>query len=91
MEIEGAIELPAESNPLTEGLLFHSLRSAASSNPHQIQTGTKQLQRWEKEPGYYVLLQSAFLEKSLPIEVRHMAIIQLKNGIDKYWRKTASK
>jgi hypothetical protein len=31
------------------------------------------------------------LDKSLPIEVRYLAIIQLKNGIDKYWRKTATK
>lgn len=35
--------------------------------------------------------QSVFLDKSLPIEVRYLAIIQLKNGIDKYWRKTATK
>lgn len=26
----------------------------------------------------------------MPLEVRYLAIIQLKNGIDKYWRKTAS-
>jgi hypothetical protein len=31
------------------------------------------------------------LDKSLPIEVRYLAIIQLKNGIDKYWRKTATR
>jgi hypothetical protein len=35
--------------------------------------------------------QSVFLDKSLPLEVRYLAIIQLKNGIDKYWRKTATK
>jgi hypothetical protein len=32
-----------------------------------------------------------FLDKSLPLEVRYLAIIKLKNGIDKYWRKTANK
>jgi hypothetical protein len=32
-----------------------------------------------------------FLDQSLPLEVRYLAIIQLKNGIDKYWRKTATK
>lgn len=57
MEVQGALELPAEANPLSEGLLFHVLRSAASSDPHQIQTGTKQLQKWESEEGYYPLLQ----------------------------------
>jgi hypothetical protein len=25
------------------------------------------------------------------LEVRYLAVIQLKNGIDKYWRKTATK
>ncbi|KAF2124504.1 ARM repeat-containing protein [Dothidotthia symphoricarpi CBS 119687] len=86
----GAIEVPGEANPLTEGILYHVLRSAASSNPTQIQTGTKQLQEWEKARGFYPLLQSVFLDRSLPIEVRYLAIIQLKNGIDKYWRKTAT-
>lgn len=27
----------------------------------------------------------------MPVEVRSLSIIQLKNGIDKYWRKTATK
>ncbi|KAF2458398.1 armadillo-type protein [Lineolata rhizophorae] len=83
------IEVAAEANPLTEALLYHVLRSASSSDPQQIQTGTKQLQNWETTPGYYPLLQTVFMDKSLPLEVRYLAIIQLKNGIDKYWRKTA--
>jgi hypothetical protein len=102
-----AIEVPGEANPLTEGILYHVLRSASSTDPTQIQTGTKQLQEWEKARGFYPLLQvctphrtveqvltvlqSVFLDKSLPLEVRYLAIIQLKNGIDKYWRKTATK
>ncbi|KAF2278918.1 ARM repeat-containing protein [Westerdykella ornata] len=91
MQVElSAVELPAEANPLTEGLLFHVLRSASSTDPNQIQTGTKQLQTWEKYKGFYPLLQSVFLDKSLPLEVRYLAIIQLKNGIDKYWRKSAT-
>ncbi|KAH8721569.1 armadillo-type protein [Phaeosphaeriaceae sp. PMI808] len=91
MNVEfGVIEVPGEANPLTEGILYHVLRSASSADAHQIQTGTKQLQQWEKAQGFYPLLQSVFLDKSLPLEVRYLAIIQLKNGIDKYWRKTAT-
>lgn len=30
------------------------------------------------------------MDKSLPTEIRYLAIIQLKNGIDKYWRKAAA-
>ncbi|KAF2093794.1 ARM repeat-containing protein [Rhizodiscina lignyota] len=84
------IEAPAEVNPLTDRILYNVLVSASSSDPNQIQTGTKQLQQWETQKGYYSLLQAVFLDKSLPLEVRYLAIIQLKNGIDKYWRKTAT-
>nr|POE99510.1 importin-11 [Quercus suber] len=85
-----SIEVPGEANPLTDGQLVQALRSASSSDPNQIQFGTKQLQQWEKTPGYYKTLQSAFIDHQLPIEIRYLAIIQLKNGIDKYWRKTAT-
>lgn len=90
MNVEFGIEVPGEANPLTEGILVHVLRSAASTDPQQIQTGTKQLQAWEKARAFYPLLQAVFLDKSLPLEVRYLAVIQLKNGIDKYWRKTAT-
>lgn len=86
-----AIEVPGEANPLTENLLIHSLTAATSSDPQQIQSATKQLQSWEKSQGFYVHLQSAYLDRRLPLEIRYLAIIQLKNGIDKYWRKTATK
>ncbi|KAJ3487073.1 hypothetical protein NLG97_g6490 [Lecanicillium saksenae] len=32
------------------------------------------------------LWRTAFLDRSLPLDVRFLAIIQLKNGIDRYWR-----
>lgn len=102
-----AIEVPGEANPLTEGLLFHALRSASSTDPTQIQSGTKQLEAWATTKGFYPLLQvtvpqqrlgalaktdqRVFTDRNLPLEVRYLAIIQLKNGIDKYWRKTATK
>lgn len=86
-----AVEVPGEANPLTEGILLHVLKSAASTDPQQVQSGTKQLQQWERESGYYKHLQSVFINRSLPVEVRYLAVIQLKNGIDKYWRKTATK
>lgn len=89
--MEFSIEVSGEANPLTEINIVHTLQAASSSDPKQIQSGTKQLQQWEKSPNYYVHLQSAYLDTRLPEEVRHLAIIALKNGVDKYWRKTASK
>jgi len=90
MEIENVTELPGEANPLTESILLHVLKGATSTNPQQIQTSTKQLQTWEIQKHYFVHLQSAFIDRRLPLEIRYLAIIQLKNGIDKYWRKTAN-
>lgn len=85
-----AIEVPAEVNPLTDQTLFHVLQSASSNDRQQIKSGAQQLQNWEKAPGFYSSLQSLVLNKSIPFEVRYLSIIQLKNGIDKYWRKTAT-
>ncbi|KAL1956730.1 hypothetical protein VTO42DRAFT_6880 [Malbranchea cinnamomea] len=83
-------ELPGEANPLNRQNLFNALVAAAGTTQQQVLTGGQQLQNWEKHEGYYALLQDIFVDYSLPVEVRYLSIIQLKNGIDKYWRKTAS-
>lgn len=88
--MNGTIELPGEANPLNNQNLFNVLTSAASANQQQVKTGTQQLQNWQKQPGFYSSLQSVFIDTSLPVEVRYLSAIQLKNGIDKYWRKTAT-
>ena len=72
MDAEFAVEVPAEANPLTEGILFHVLRSASSADPTQIQTGTKQLHEWERARGYYPLLQVR-PKISAPTPVPHLA------------------
>jgi hypothetical protein len=91
MEFEGPLELPGEANPLTEAIFLKVLEGAASSDNQRIQTSAKQLEEWQTQDGYYVHLKTAFVDKRLPMEMRYLAIIQLKNGIDKYWRKTAKK
>ncbi|KAL3447952.1 armadillo-type protein [Aspergillus insuetus] len=83
------IELVGESNPLTPQNVLHTLIQAASSVPQQIQTATQQLQNWEKQEKYYTFVQDVFLDHSVPLNVRTLAIIQIKNGIDRFWRKTA--
>ncbi|TQS36228.1 hypothetical protein Golomagni_03329 [Golovinomyces magnicellulatus] len=88
--MKSVVELPGEAAPLNAELLSQALLSAVSSQQLNIQSGIKQLQTWEKQRGYFSLLQDLYLEKSLPTEVRYLAIIQLKNGIDKYWRRSAT-
>ena len=84
-----SIEVSGEANPLSLQSLRNVLQSASSNDHQQIRTGTQQLQNWEKSPGFYSSLQTLYIDYSLPVELRYLAILQLKNGIDKYWRKTA--
>ncbi|KAK0630009.1 armadillo-type protein [Bombardia bombarda] len=85
-----AIEVAGEAAPLSLFELGKALEAAATSNNHaQRQSAGQQLQSWETHPDYYPSLQSVFLDKSLPSSIRFLAIILLKNGIDKYWRHTA--
>lgn len=51
------IEVPGEANPLTPQNVLNALVLAASSTQQQVQTGTQQLQNWEKQGMYYPYLQ----------------------------------
>ncbi|KAH8899255.1 importin-beta domain-containing protein [Thozetella sp. PMI_491] len=84
-----AIEVPGEANPLSLPELGKALHAATSLDNAQRQSAGKQLQAWESHQDYYPALQTAFLAKDLPREIRFLAIILLKNGIDRYWRPNA--
>ncbi|KAK3951792.1 armadillo-type protein [Pseudoneurospora amorphoporcata] len=85
-----AIEVAGEAAPLNLLELARTLEYAALSTDHaQRQSAGQQLQSWESRPDYHVSLQTVFLDKSINNSVRFLAVILLKNGIDKYWRHTA--
>ncbi|KAK7745558.1 hypothetical protein SLS53_003058 [Cytospora paraplurivora] len=84
-----AIEVPGEAIPLSLQELCKTLEAATSMDNSQRQAAGKQLSAWEIQQGYFPSLQSVFLDKSIPGEIRFLAIIQIKNGIDKYWRQPA--
>ncbi|KAI8924466.1 armadillo-type protein [Entophlyctis helioformis] len=65
------------------------LEQAASPVPEVRRPAEGVLSQWEKSPGFHSTLQDVFHDRSLDTKVRSLAIIYLKNGIDKYWRKTA--
>jgi hypothetical protein len=52
-----SIEVPGEASPLTPQEVFFALQQASSSDQQRIQSGTKQLQTWETQQGYYSTLQ----------------------------------
>lgn len=76
---------------LNELNLVETLEQA--SNPQhagsQIQkSAEEQLKAWQIEPGFHYLLQSIYLDLSNSLQIRWLAVIQFKNGIDKFWRST---
>ncbi|KAI2084602.1 hypothetical protein LOZ36_004681 [Ophidiomyces ophidiicola] len=82
-------EVQGEANPLSRQAIFNALISASSNTQIQVQTGAQQLQNWEKEASYYTLLQDIFTDYSVPDQARYLSVLQLKNGVDKYWHKTS--
>lgn len=85
-----AIEVEGEASPLSRLAVLSTLQSAAGINTNQLNltASTQQLSNWEKIPSYYATLQDIYGDFALPAEIRLLSIIQLKNGIDKHWRKT---
>ncbi|KAL1864497.1 hypothetical protein VTK73DRAFT_5845 [Phialemonium thermophilum] len=86
-----AVEVPGAALPLNLQELGRALQAATSSTDHtQRQAATQQLQAWETHENFFPSLQTIFLDKSIPHEIRFLAIILLKNGVDKYWRQGLS-
>ena len=85
------IEAQGETVPLTADTVYSTLIQA-SGGPHGLQgikIATEQLANWETKPGYYSALQDIYGNLSLDENTRYQAIIQLKNGIDRHWRKSS--
>ncbi|KAK6454214.1 armadillo-type protein [Scheffersomyces xylosifermentans] len=64
-----------------------TLASGSERNFEQ-QNAEGQLKKWEVSPGYHYLLQEIYLKTEVPLQIRWLAIICFKNGIDKYWRSS---
>lgn len=54
----------------------------------QQQAAEEQLKKWESEKGFYYTLQSIYINQELSLQIRWLAVICLKNGVEKYWRST---
>lgn len=70
-------------------LVLETLRRATSQEAEVLKPAEQQLQQWETEPGFYSTLVEIFSEYSLEVNVRFLAVLYFKNGVDRYWRKTA--
>lgn len=86
-----SIEAEGETVPLSVQDILQTLAQTAGVQATQqtLQISAKQLSNWERTPGYYSLLQEVYSDFGLDDAIRLQSIIQLKNGIDKHWRKTS--
>ncbi|XP_066152603.1 importin-11 [Euwallacea fornicatus] len=73
----------------THALVLDVLHRASSQDPVILKPAEEKLREWETEPGFYSILCNVISNHTLDINVRWMAVLCMKNGIDRYWRKTA--
>ncbi|GBC10855.1 hypothetical protein RclHR1_09960006 [Rhizophagus clarus] len=69
--------------------LLQTLAEAASQQPERIKVAEAQLKQWEVVPEFYITLLDIINDKSVDVNLRFFGVIFFKNGVDKYWRKTA--
>ncbi|CAH0559233.1 unnamed protein product [Brassicogethes aeneus] len=72
-----------------ENFILDVLQRASSQNPDILKPAVEKLKEWETQPGFYNTLLNVFCNHNVDVNVRWIAVLYLKNGIDKYWRKKA--
>lgn len=70
-------------------MVYQALQCASSQDASQLKQAEQRLAEWEIQPGFYTTLLRIFSEHSFDMNVRWMAAVCFKNGINKYWRKHA--
>ncbi|KAK0087433.1 hypothetical protein PV326_005190 [Microctonus aethiopoides] len=66
------------------------LEKACSQDPNVLKPAEQTLREWEIQRGFYTTLYNVFSNHSLPVNVRWMAVMYFKNGVNKYWWKNAT-
>ncbi|XP_014671976.1 PREDICTED: importin-11-like [Priapulus caudatus] len=74
---------------MAQSQVLHVLAQACSQDAAQLKLAEQQLKAWEIEPGFYSTLLSVFSNHSIDVNVRWLAVMYIKNGVDRYWRKSA--
>lgn len=74
---------------LKEESLLTALQYGTSNRQEQVKFASEVLQAWQTKPQYHRILQKIIGSSNLAFDIRWLAAIQLKNGIDRFWRKTA--
>uniref|UniRef100_A0A3Q3EAT6 Importin-11 n=1 Tax=Labrus bergylta TaxID=56723 RepID=A0A3Q3EAT6_9LABR len=78
MDIDGA-----------SSVVLQALTQATSQETAVLKPAEEQLRQWETQPGFYSVLLNIFNNHMLDVNVRWLAVLYFKNGIDRYWRRVA--
>ncbi|KAM7391440.1 hypothetical protein PAMP_022129 [Pampus punctatissimus] len=70
-------------------VVLQALTQATSQNTAVLKPAEEQLRQWETQPGFYSVLLNIFNNHMLDVNVRWLAVLYFKNGIDRYWRRVA--
>uniref|UniRef100_A0A8C5N0A2 Importin-11 n=1 Tax=Leptobrachium leishanense TaxID=445787 RepID=A0A8C5N0A2_9ANUR len=70
-------------------LVLQVLTRASSQDSTILKPAEEQLKQWETQPGFYSVLLNIFTNHSLDVNVRWLAVLYFKNGIERYWRRVA--
>ncbi|CAH1959457.1 unnamed protein product [Acanthoscelides obtectus] len=73
----------------TYAVVLDVLRQASSQDPSILKPAEIKLQEWETQPGFYAVLLNILSDFTMDVNIRFMAVLCLKNGVDRYWRKNA--
>ncbi|XP_052792511.1 importin-11-like [Mya arenaria] len=70
-------------------MILDTLTRACSQDSAVLTPAEHQLQQWQTQPGFYTALSSIFCNHEIAVNVRWLAVMYIKNGVEKYWRRTA--
>uniref|UniRef100_A0A8B9FSY9 Importin-11 n=1 Tax=Amazona collaria TaxID=241587 RepID=A0A8B9FSY9_9PSIT len=70
-------------------IVLQVLTQATSQDTAVLKPAEEQLKQWETQPFFYSVLLNIFTNHSLDVNVRWLAVLYFKNGIDRYWRRVA--
>ncbi|KAL3277504.1 hypothetical protein HHI36_012850 [Cryptolaemus montrouzieri] len=73
----------------TQDHLLEALKRASSQNTEILKPAETQLREWEIQPGFYTALLNIISTHNLDLNIRWIAVLYMKNGIDRYWRRNA--
>ncbi|CAO3662719.1 hypothetical protein CU097_009870 [Rhizopus azygosporus] len=69
--------------------LLTVLSEATSQDYYRMKQAEDMLKQWENAPRFFATLQDIFYDSNIHHDIRVLSGIYLKNGIDRFWRKTA--